>query len=405
MKAEIEIEGNLKVSIDVQNDEAHLIKLLKPTKNVIIPRYAKYNKKNYKIFFLEGYAFSNQQIESIEFPKNSNVLTIEGHCFSGTHLKKLQIPSSLISLKKNWCSDLYDLTDIEVSKKNEYLAYFGSKFLIGKESFKEKLYKNLYYSRFDIIEAEIPPFIKIVKDHSFHNHPYIKSIIFPENSELTSIQNFVIHSIPIERLVLPANLYLIWKENFFNTPNLVDIRVSQNNNVYQVLDDRCLYKKSDKNKSVFDILHVAPRDIRHIEIPSFVTLISFYAFYQCNKLESISFDSDSSLEIVFDLAFAYSTLQKKVVIPESVKDLRNGCFSEILTVESFEFRAKSIKFDDFVFKNCRNLNFILFPNATEIICNENSFEDIPTNAKIFVRKDAHISRAAKFYYIENFIDE
>ena len=246
-KVEVEVEGNLLANINLQTDEGHIIKLLKPTSRVIIPKYAKYNRKKYKINFIEPYAFQNQQIESIEFPKNSDVISFEGNCFNGTHLRKLQIPSSLVGLKDNWCSNLYDLTEIEVPKKNIYFLYLDQKFLIGKNTFKDKIYTNLHYARFDIIDAEIPPFIQIMKYYSFFNHPYVRSIVFPEDSELKTIQDFVIHSIPIQRLILPSKLEVVFKENFVNTPNLVDIRVSMNNSIFQVLDDRCLYRKSDKN--------------------------------------------------------------------------------------------------------------------------------------------------------------
>ena len=37
--------------VDVENEEAHVIKLLQPTNNVIIPRYAKYKRKLQNKFY------------------------------------------------------------------------------------------------------------------------------------------------------------------------------------------------------------------------------------------------------------------------------------------------------------------------------------------------------------------
>ena len=147
---------------------------------------------------------------------------------------------------------------------------------------------------------------------------------------------------------------------------MVGIRVSMHNSIYQVLDDRCLYRKSDKNSSIFNNLQLAPRDIQKVEIQSFVTTISFNAFYQCNKIQSISFDKESNLESILDFAFAFSSLPNEVIFPESVKDFRTRCFSGIMTVNSFTFLAKSIKISNFSFQNCTNLASISFPNVTEI---------------------------------------
>ena len=40
MNVEVEIDGNLLVKVNLQTDEAHVIKLLQPTNNVIITRFA-----------------------------------------------------------------------------------------------------------------------------------------------------------------------------------------------------------------------------------------------------------------------------------------------------------------------------------------------------------------------------
>lgn len=390
MEIIVEVEGNLSVRINPECEEGHVIKLLHPTNNVFIPRYAKYKFKKYKIFFIEPYAFSNQQIESIEFPKNSSMLTFSSYCFQGTRLQKLQIPCDLSSLQDNWCADVYDLNDIDVSKKNIYFTYYENRYLIGKDSFLSKVQNKLHYARFDILDAPIPPFITILKHYSFGNHPQLRSITFSEDSELTTIQSFVIYNSPIQCLILPPKLSMIYKENFIKTPFLFDIRVSCHNGIYQVLDDRCLYRKSEKNSMNFDNFQLAPRDIERIEIQSFVTSISSYAFYQCNRLKEISFDCDSNLEVIYDFAFAFSSMQNNVVFPESLKDLRTGCLSDVLNVESFEFRANSISIANFSFKNCRNLSCIAFPNATEIVCSSQAFDDIPSNTKILVRKNASL---------------
>ena len=56
---------------------------------------------------------------------------------------------------------------------------------------KSNIFYILIYGRFDLEEAEIPSFVKVLKRNSFNVH--LKSLIFPENSQIESIEFGVIN--------------------------------------------------------------------------------------------------------------------------------------------------------------------------------------------------------------------
>ena len=104
--------------------------------------------------------------------------------------KKLQIPPKLKKLSDKWCYCVRDLIDIEVSPKNELFSYVDNKYLVGKSDALSDVFDILYYARYDIEEAVIPPQIKIIHDNSFCDHPKLQSFISPKNSKLKRIEYF-----------------------------------------------------------------------------------------------------------------------------------------------------------------------------------------------------------------------
>ena len=261
--------------------------------------------------------------------------------------------------------------------------------------------------KYDIIKTEIPSQVRIVKNDSLKNHPNLKEIIFPENSELEIIENFSISLSPIQKLILPATLHTICDHTLSNISNLVDIQVSPKNKLFSVIDNKYLVRKSDENSPFYDFLLFVRRDIESVMIPSQIKEIGSSALQYCEKLHSISFEPNSLLETIQNGAFSNNPQLKEIVIPKLVQRMDEEVFGFNKNLISVEFLSTSITIEDKCFYYCDSLKSISFPNASNLHLSSDSLLKIPINTKIFVRRNTTISGEGykKMKKYINYIDD
>mgnify|MGYP001152822084 CR=1 FL=1 len=311
----IEIQNGLRVEINEKNKTATIIKSPKATGNVFIPRDIDYKGEKYIIISIDSYAFTNNSINLLSFPEDSKIQTFKPCTFLYSSIQKLQIPRNLSELEDEWATGIKGLNEIEVSPKNNKFVYQDNKYLLGKSDQDSDKYDILHYVLYDIVKAEIPSQVKIIKTYSLKDHPNLKEIIFPDNSELEIIEDFSICLTPLQKLILPASLHTICSHALTPLCDLVDIQVSLKNKLFSVIDNKYLVKKGDENNSVYDFLLFARRDIESILIPSQIKEISVGAIQYCNKMKSISFELAENLEL--KIILYWNTIMLKVFLIEN----------------------------------------------------------------------------------------
>lgn len=79
----------------------HLKKIPEKIGTLIVPRFAEYQKQEYKITSL-SFSFNSYKIGFLTFPEDSEVEKFERSCFNGSHIKKLRIPPKLKYLDDGW---------------------------------------------------------------------------------------------------------------------------------------------------------------------------------------------------------------------------------------------------------------------------------------------------------------
>ncbi|KAK8835627.1 hypothetical protein M9Y10_042340 [Tritrichomonas musculus] len=131
----------------------------------------------------------------------------------------------------------------------------------------------LYYARFDIDEALMPPQVTIIKPHSFVGHK-MKCATFPNNSQIKRIESDAFSASSIKKLELPASLEMIGDSCFSFASELTEIKVSPKNKVFKVFDEKCLLMMSQPGSGVFDVLFFGMRDIESVRIPSYIKIIN-----------------------------------------------------------------------------------------------------------------------------------
>ena len=78
-------------------------------------------------------------------------------------------------------------------------------------------------------------------------------------------------------------------------------------------------------------------NLTNIEIPSSVTSIGRYAFYDCRALKTVTFGDNSQLESIGDYAFYYCSNLTSIEIPSSVTSIGGWAFCDCSALETVTF--------------------------------------------------------------------
>jgi hypothetical protein len=102
-------------------------------------------------------------------------------------------------------------------------------------------------------------------------------------------------------------------------------------------------------------------------IPNRVEVLCLNCFAFCHSLESISFDSPSSLKRIESSAFAHSSL-RLILIPNRVEILCSRCFAFCQSLESISFDSpSSLKcIESSVFESS-SLRSVVVPPSVEFV--------------------------------------
>lgn len=448
---EFEIKDGLKVKINEANNTASIIKSSKATGKVFIPHFFEKGNVKYKIIAISKNAFENCNIESLTFPEDSEVEIFESSCFFNAQINILQIPSSVKTI--DGCFNIIqDLKVIELSPNNQHFKFHNNQYLLGKSDESVDKFDVLHFGMFDIEEAVIPSQVSIIKGYSFYKHKNVKTIKFEANSELKIIDSYAFSLTNIESIEFPSSVEVIGVDSFDGTSNLKSVKFPSDSNLKKIekkafvcsklnsitlpasveyLDDKCfiltpdlceinvspenkffklingdyIVKESVKGSGVFDVIVIARRDLESITIPSCIKVINNSAFYNCKKLKDITFEPNSSLELIQDYVFCYFSAEK-IVLPPSLKEVGVQSFFSNSSLKSAEFLGKSVQIKKNCFYNCRKIETIVFPNAEKIVFENSAMVLTPDNMKILVRKNAQLSGDGyeeckdNIYYIE-----
>jgi hypothetical protein len=90
---------------------------------------------------------------------------------------------------------------------------------------------------------------------------------------------------------------------------------------------------------------------RSIVIPSSVVVLGQGSFYECESLESVTFESGSRLERIEELAFSGSGL-RSIEIPGSVSFIDGSAFTDLSVIsvapDNMRFRVRECFLEDLV---------------------------------------------------------
>ena len=264
-----------------------------------------------------------------------------------------------------WCPKL---EKIEVSQENTNITS-----LDGILYSKDMTWLLLYPAGISQETFVVPDGVKRLRDESCTGNPYVKEIILPEGLTIIGYWSFVncyslerinipetcqfigqyiIRQTNIQTLHIPASVTGIAPSAFFQAQKLESISVDKNNPVYYVEDGVLFCHGEDAE---YLICYPAQKENSSYTIPEGCRLQDS-CFYGAANLETVQFN-DTITTIPYSTFSGCSNL-KYIVLPDTVISIEDSAFFDCTSLATVQIPASVTSIGAYVFANLKS--FVIF---------------------------------------------
>ena len=291
---------------------------------------------------------------------SSSVESIEDDAFrSCTNLKTIVIPNSVKSLGEYAFYDCNSLTEIDLPT---------SVVSIGDRAFSDC--KALE-------QINIPSSVVSIGDSAFCKCEALTEIILPSSVEDLGESAFS-DCTSLTRVNIPPKVEKLGWFVFWGCKSLTEIEADRKNPKF-ASEDGVLY-----NKEMTEIVRYPQAKEGEYQIPSTVTNIGIFAFYECTGLTEI--DIPSSVTSIDSSAFNLCANLREISVPSSVTDMGYSAFRECPNLSRVTFLASKTSIPNYTFAYDTGLTEITIPSTVTSIdkcafldCKKLNYVNIPAS--------------------------
>ena len=172
-----------------------------------------------------------------------------------------------------------------------------------------------------------------------------------------------------------GTLAAVLDEKGLNAETIVSLKITGELNDEDFITIRSMTNLKDLDLSevnlpiLFEKVFHENKKIEKIILPSTLTTIGQYAFYDCTSLQTVTFEKGSRLKTIEESAFEDCTALTSIEIPASVERIEDRAFkgcSKLATV-TFEKGLQLKTIENSTFEDCTALTSIEIPASVEMI--------------------------------------
>ncbi|MGN0787456.1 MAG: leucine-rich repeat protein [Candidatus Onthoplasma sp.] len=322
---------------------------------------------------IDGFAFYQSGIESMDLSKCSNLLSIAGKydettqswtkstkTFMGcANLKEVKLPSSVQFIGERAFINCPELTTVEIPEDSALACPIDCWF--DSCSKLESIF--------------IPKGITAIYSSSFNACSALTSVTFHDECTLSNqgTQHSVFKGSGITSITLPSGWTKIYYDTFRDCENLTSVVLS------------------NKIETIGGYAFNGCSNLEEISIPKSLKTISSYAFSDCTNLAKLSFEQDSALETLDSYAFANcSSLTQIENMPENLKIISQFSFSGCTSLQNFTLPKNLETIDGQAFSECTSLIEIVIPASTKTIATK-AFYNCTSLTKVEFEQGSQLS--------------
>ena len=200
-----------------------------------------------------------------------------------------------------------------------------------------------------------------------------------------------------------GTLAAVLDEKGLNAETIVSLKITGELNDEDFITIRSMTNLKDLDLSevnlpiLFEKVFHENKKIEKIILPSTLTTIGQYAFYDCTSLQTVTFEKGSRLKTIEESAFEDCTALTSIEIPASVEMIGQYAFNDCTSLHTVTFekgsKLKTIGSD--VFLNCTSLTMIEIPASVETI-EDQAFEGCSLLATVTFEKGSQLKTVDGF---------
>ena len=304
------------------------------------------------------YAFSNcRDLTSIEIP--SSVTLIGYQAFYGCiHLATVTINSNaILSLSYSSASNIGNIFGSQVTKYilGEGVTSIGNVAFLGCSGLTSVVIPNsvtnIGVSAFSgcsgLTSIEIPNSVTSIEDFVFYGCSGLTSVVIPNS--VTSIGRYAFSDCSgLTSVVIPNSVTSIGLKAFSGCSGLTSIVVESGNSVYD--------SRNDCNAIIETASNTLLAGFKNTKIPSSVTSIGDFAFFDCSGLTSVVIPN--SVTSIGIYAFSGCSGLTSIEIPNSVTSIETYVFRGCSGLTSIEIHSGVTSIRSEAFSGCSGLTSI-----------------------------------------------
>ena len=205
--------------------------------------------------------------------------------------------------------------------------------------------------------------VTIIRDCAFHSCTNLKSVIFPNDSQLRLIGDGAFYGCKsLQGIVIPDSVTIIFECAFGQCHNLESVLFT---------DQSCL---REIGENAFCDCH----SLQSMTIPQSVIEIGGLAFDECSNLKSVIFAEHSSIQSINRFTFNKCTSLQFINIPTTITTINAFAFDSCLVLQVIDISHQAVSYywvSYNIFNNCHLLSTTLEEYGKD--CMKGRFDELP----------------------------